>query len=265
LQSGLPDSIAASIPLPDSRWIWANRTVTRESMFPGPTVDHAIRCGGIDPGRALDEVGDWLGRFHLATAHEDSWSVDRFDRVVRPTLEAYESAYGADASVQQLFRGVEARAQELAGLRLVEVRRHWDFTPSNVIVSEGGIAVIDWEPGIGRPMDGRGLPLCDLDYFVKFWLHAVVRPGSVAEENVLFPHTSAAEAVCCRSVIGSYCASLGIDPRFVPMISVYQWAEQAVHDQARGRRLGGLPETRCAATRHVIALALDQDALFAER
>jgi hypothetical protein len=263
LHAQLPTALADRTPTPQGIWTWAGRSVSQESLFTGPTLDRAIASGNIDPLAGLELVSAWVERFHSATAVRDSWSQARFEQVIRPTLEGFVDAHGDDAAVAELFRLAEARSAALHGTSLVEVRRHWDLTPSNVILGVDGVAVIDWEPGLDRPADGRGLPVCDLDYFVKFWMHLAAGARSADDEAVLFPHLDSRFSPSAASALEKYCRALDIDNGFVPLLTVYQWAEQAVHDEARARRLGGLPDSRRAARRHLEAFARDPATLFA--
>lgn len=261
LHEVLPVDLASSVPEPLDRWEWSGRRVTRETMFDGPTVAQAVGSGDADPVATLRAVTDWLTAFHRATADDADWSEARA-AYVDSVFAAYQTVGPDDPEVARLLARASARSHELIGAPFPDVRRHYDLTPSNVILGAGGLGVIDWEPGLGRAPDGRGPAVCDLDYFAKFWMHVVADARDLDDELRLFAHLPGEVCAQARAAVLTYCDALGIDRRFVPWLTVYHWVEQALADHRRAARLGGLPAERQKAVHYVQALSRTQDRLF---
>ena len=81
-----------------------------------------------------------------------------------------------------------------------------------------GLGVTDWESAPNRPANGRGLPVCDLDYFLKYWLHIVAEDADVEVEPRCIRASAPCRSVTCRPtcvaarrMMRRYCIRLSID------------------------------------------------------
>ncbi len=166
-------------------------------------------------------------------------------------LAAYDETFQASASEQRLFEAARAEASAHGGIRMPTVWQHLDFGPWNVIRSQGRLHVIDWENA--RP----GPAVADLIYFTTHWLHTIRghRDGLAATKDVrelfLDPSTSARDVLAARSAIDRYLARLHIDGRWIGLMVVYTFAEQALERSIRLTTLGQLPVDPRADNRYV--------------
>lgn len=96
-------------------------------------------------------MGIWLQKFHAATRDEPlRYDPQAFMHEVRRRL-AHCSELGLSAAFsRQVWELVEQACDKLRGRPVPTGARHGDFIPQNVLVAEGGIAVIDFEDSSER-------------------------------------------------------------------------------------------------------------------
>jgi hypothetical protein len=132
--------------------------------------------------------------------------------------------------------------------------------------------VIDWESRNGQAEQTVGPPLCDLFYFVTYWLHIAYRLYDEDAELRAFEVFVAAGdrrdrvAQAVHEALAVYMARLDLDPGFLPLLLVYTWVRRALHQVEREGMLG-TPDTASSAgnryTGYVRALAECATQLFA--
>jgi hypothetical protein len=170
---------------------------------------------------------------------------------------------------ERLFVEVRKHARELFGAVLPLVWIHYDFGPWNLYRSEQDFTVIDWEFGLRVEKERFGLGLYDLLYFVIYWIHTVKHLKSEAAELRAFhklftkPDSSDKHSKAVHQVIQEYLDAFDIDQRFLPLMLVYLWIEQALHQFARKQVLAQVQTdtrvgNRCIQYIRIIAEHADQ-------
>ena len=264
LQAELPPALTATVPRPMGDFEWRGRSVGVEAAFDGPTLAVLMieQSTPDEQTRRLRQVGTWLSDIHEATRRPGRWDGEAHERWILQTTNRARSELELTGPVEQFLGRLEAASRALVGLELPTVRRHFDLGPWNIIVTENGLGVVDWEYGRSRSTDGFGLPLCDLEYFVKYWLHSAAQARDLDDEISLFHCIHDGQGrrtqrllAAARSEIYRSCIATGVDRRFVPVLGAYEWIEQAVNRADRSRTLGGGANRLASAHRYLSVLA----------
>ena len=276
-------TLRPTIPQPLGLFHYDALVVGAERYAPGPAL--AVSSGRWRATLAqqtadLTCVARWITHFHQQTASPRIlWDEAAILHWWDQTRAAYACAFMPTHTEQRLFHLARDYAQTLKGLSLPLVWVHDDLGPWNLYRDRRGpqhaataFTVGDWEFGRQWPAERFGLPLCDLLYFVTYWLHVAQHiEGRAAEldqlhalfvaRHVADPHIRAA----WRAIEG-YLAALEIDERFVPLLLLYLWMEQAVHQHGRKAALGTPPTNlrhSLGSVQYLNALAAHPEGLFA--
>ncbi len=249
VRSSVSRELARSMPVPLDIFDWRGHAVAVQSVLEGPTLDRVLR-ERTDAGSRialLHEVTDWVTRLHRETCEQTTWSTEAVERWIGRSCSRLREEFAVGDDIERLLTCVERRAGELIGLPLPIVYRHVDLGPWNVLRTASGLGVTDWESAPNRAADGRGLPVCDLNYFVKYWLH-VVAEGTDTDPTTVYPCIGPLPGgamdpyvLAARRMMRRYCARLEIDHRFVPLLAAYNWIEHTLNRRARDRILGLTP------------------------
>jgi aminoglycoside phosphotransferase (APT) family kinase protein len=243
-----------SLPEPRGTATWRGLSVACEGYVSGRSlagVDASWRRSHADRQRDLRHAVEWLADFHASTRPEEAEGEAHDPIRLGELLAAYEQTFHATADEQRLFDAARAEASGRGGTRLPTVWQHADFGPWNVIPGAGGLKVLDWENA--RP----GPALADLIYFTTHWLHTVRghREGPAATRDIrelfLDRWTAASDVLAARSAIDSYLARLHIESRWIGLMLVYTFVEQAVERTIRLRTLRQLPDDPRTENRYV--------------
>ncbi len=223
-------------------------------------------------------AANWLAEFHRQVQVKRLvWDEAAIEQWIETPLNAYAQTFGLTAGEQRLFAQVRQQARLLTGAVLPLIWMHYDFGPWNLYRSQQECIVIDWEFGRNWERDRRGPALYDLLYLVIYWNHLVRHLNSEAAElQGLYQLFVADDCVArgdkyslvARQVIADYLAALDMDRRFLPLLLVYLWLEQALYQFARRRSLGGIqPDARAGnrSVRCLGVLAEHVEPLFASR
>jgi hypothetical protein len=274
----LDDSMGQSVPRPLGVRRLGNLTVSMESCASGQTL---VVTSGRWPASFQQQIDDlrlaanWLIKFHRRVSTAASrWDEAASTRWVETPLAAYIDTFGVTPAEEALFAKLQKAAQALRDAPLAQVRMHYDVGPWNLFRDQDQLTVIDWEFGRNWERDRRGPALYDLLYFVIYWYHVVKRLNTEAAEldglRRLFiePDSADRHAAAAHRVIAEYMAALDLDARFLPLILVYMWIEQALYRFSRRQSLGeAQPEARAGNryVRYLGVLARHADQLFAAR
>jgi hypothetical protein len=183
----------------------------------------------------LELASRWLREFGLQARSElITWAAGDAETWVEGPLRSYEQAFGRTPSQSRLFGAARRRAREMAGAELPIVWQHGDFSSLNLFRYGRQVHVIDWEAA------APGLPLDDLLYFTTRWLYHV-RDATIEEsprgrraaaiafrELFLEPERRDAAVDAARAAIRAHVDALGIDERFLPLLTLLPWVSRAV-------------------------------------
>jgi hypothetical protein len=247
-----------------------------ESYAPGHSIFVSSGRWRVSLRHQIDDLRlavDWLKEFHRQARIEHwIWDDDAFDRWVEKPLTGYERIFGLSEGEKALFAETRRRGRELVGASLPVVWMHYDFGPWNLYRTEHDFMVIDWE--FGRNWEGSrfGPALYDLLYFVTYWTNAVKHLHNektqldgfyrlFIEPDYRDPHTK-----MVYQAIEDYTSALGMNRLFLPLMLVYMWVEQALHQFDRRHAIG---EKQADArlgnlcVRYISVLAKHTERLFA--
>jgi thiamine kinase-like enzyme len=254
VRHGLGAERSRSLPDPRGTVTWRGLSVACESYVSGrslASVDASWRRSHADRERDLRHAVEWLAEFHASIRPEDAMGESKHAVALGDLLAAYEQAFRTSASEQRLFDAARAEASAHGGIRLPTVWQHADFGPWNVIRSARGLKVLDWENA--RP----GPALADLLYFTTHWLHTVrghsEGPAATMDVRELFldRSTAAKDVHAARSAMDGYLARLHVDGRWIGLMLVYTFVEQAVERTIRLRTIRQVPDDPRAENRYV--------------
>jgi hypothetical protein len=278
IHTRLDESMRRTVPRPLGVQRLGHLTVSTESCASGQTL---VVTSGRWPASFQQQVDDlglaanWLSQFHRqASAGGGRWDEAAHARWVETPLAAYAQAFGLTPDEAALFANVRKVARALCGVPLVLVWMHYDFGPWNLFRDQDELMVIDWEFGRNWERDRFGPALHDLLYFVTYWYHVVKRLNTEAAEldglRRLFiaPDCADRRTAAAHKVIAEYMAALDIDARFLPIMLVTMWIEQALYRFSRRQALGEVqPDARAGNryVRYIEVLAKHADQFFAAR
>jgi hypothetical protein len=190
-------------------------------------------------------AADWLRQFHRETQLANNQPINTEPTcLINNLLSEYVQTFGQTATEKQLFELTRQQANALEGTFLPIVLMHYDFGPWNLYRNGNKLAVIDWEFGRDWERGRFGPALCDLLYFVTYWTHVVCRLHTEADElrglyDLFIKRDFGDERTAkVHRVIDEYMRALNIDPRFLPVLLVYTWVEQALHRTHRKQMVG---------------------------
>ena len=269
LRNVLPPNLTDTVPRPKGLTTWRDRLVSTETLLSGPSLEVELRrSDDVDVRIArLTEVAGWITDLHRHTAVLTTCDDDFIESWFAGPFQRYCEVFNADNAVWELFDRALERVREVDPAAIPIVRRHVDLGPWNIICTVGGLGIIDWETAGQRPSDGRGLPYCDLDYFLKYWLHIVGDATRGPDEIGLFPLLALPPSVderfgaAVRATIDDYCLDMGLDTRLVPVLMLHNWVEQALYSSDRDLMLHRL-QTLAGPTVFIDTLARRSDELF---
>lgn len=250
-----------TIPIPYGILQYDNLKVAVESFTPGHSLSVSSgrwRTSFQHQRSDLHLAAEWLRRFHLETQVRHNQRSDaQITCWVNELLFSYEQMFGQTVSEERLFVLAREQASMLEGSFLPVVWMHYDFGPWNLYRARDNFFVIDWEFGRDWERGRFGPALCDLLYFVTYWMHIVGHLYTEEDElrglyDLFIKRDPEDETTAeVHRVIDEYMRALNIDRRFLPVLLVYTWVEQALHRSQRKQLLGQVEDTLRANNRVV--------------
>jgi hypothetical protein len=248
LASQLTGSLAETTPQPLGLFAYGSLAAGVETYAGGRPMSVT---SGSWPGslqrhtKNLDLAVHWLVEFQSqAPLSWRTWNSELIDVWIEEPLASYAATLETPTKLAQLFERVRREARSLVGEKLPFAPLHFDFGPWNIYVADQSCRVIDWEFGRNWSADRMGPAIYDLLYFATYWLYLAKRLDTKNAElrgfRLLFiePNRKDAYVQAARQAISSYLTELRINPRFLPLMVVYLWVEQALYQATRKQNLG---------------------------
>jgi hypothetical protein len=265
LRSTLEASLAAAIPEPLGATRVGRTMVVCERFMPGTPL--AARA--MDSAVALSEkIADlqmaaaWLARFHQATEIRRATLRESRTAFVDSLLASYTQALGIRDSASLTAR-LGSVADVLGGAQVAIATQHRDFAAWNILRSDAGLAVVDWEGA------AEGVAAFDAVHLASTWLYSVRLSEGVNDEvrcvhELLDLAGRDAAASAARHTFMRYLEIVGIDQRLAPLLIALHRIELALRRETQRRLQGEPPETAMATieTRVVQSLAAQAARLF---
>lgn len=275
LRLALEPGLRATVPEPLGSFGSGAYRAFRESPIPGRTIASSTGRWGASSARQISDLrlaSDWIARFHSATLlHRVLWDEDQVERWMTERFDRYIREFGAGPEENDLFAAARERARSLIGERIPIVWSHNDYGPWHVYRSGAELAVIDWEFGGQALGERRGLPLCDLVYFVTHWTYLARgledAEGRLGAFRDLFLGKPGSDLRCdaARGCLTEYLQRLQTPGGFLGLLVVYTWVERAIDQWSRQASLDGVrgnPRSSNPFISYVEALAQGADRLF---
>jgi hypothetical protein len=154
---GLTARVAgAAVPKPIGQRVLGGRSVLFETGLAGASAAGLLASEPRRLQSILELVSDWLDRWHGVSVVEHSAGPEELRSRVLSPAERLAPLLGDGEDYLSWLR---CKCKALAGHRLPFVHAHNDLTMFNVLVTEIGVGVVDWEDA-----GERGLPLTDFFY-----------------------------------------------------------------------------------------------------
>lgn len=167
---GTASELAGSVPESLALVKSGPRLVLAQTGLQGTALNSVLRRrlfqGGRSTAQDFEHMVNWLRRFHSAS--EPATPVALEPEMIRGRLA--RTLPGEPADWTRLLARVERAGQDYAGLQIPRVWCHGDLGPSNCLISNSAMSVIDWE---GGPVVSN--PLVDLTLFLSLYSRAM--PG----------------------------------------------------------------------------------------
>lgn len=269
LRASLDAGSRDGIPEPLGLAHWGQLAVAVERFAAGRKLSASSarwRTPWRDHVAELDRVIRWLENFNSRLAvRRVVWDDEMIERWLEVPLARYAETFGATPSERGLFDRARGRARLLRGTMLPLVWQHKDLGAWNIVRDRDRMTVIDWE------VSRVGPALCDLVYFVTHWSLALPRERGVSDSTrrpleLLFQHGRHGQlAPRVRDSIAKFMAHLEIDVRFLPLLLLYTYVEQALDRVGRLRATGALsadPREDNMYVKLVAALAAEAGHVF---
>ena len=265
LRSTLDASLAAAIPEPLGATRVGQTLVACERFMPG----RSLAARAMNAAVALDEkIADlqmavaWLARFHRATEIRRATIRESRAALIDSVLASYAQALGA-ADGTSLATRLGPIADTLGDAHIAIATQHRDFAAWNILLSDAGLAVVDWEGAT------EGFAAFDAVHLAWTWLYSVRLSEGVDDEvrcvHELLDRTGRdAVASAAGDALMRYLETVGIDQRLAPLLVALHRVELALRRGTQLRLQGEPPETAMATidTRVVQSLAARAARLF---
>jgi hypothetical protein len=266
LRQCLRPSLGQTLPQPQGLLTFNGLTVALENYVPGHSLWTSTGRWNASLDHKISDLHlatNWLAGFHQQTlADRLGWQPAAIGEWLAKPLAAYESAFGLTPAEESLFAAAHQYAAALNGLELPLVWRHLDFGPWNIYRQRADLTVIDWEPYTNWQRSRTGPALCDLLYFVTYWMFMVRRCYTLQAELDCFrqlhlpPAGQDTIAQAVEQALATYLAALAVDPRFRPLLLLYTWLDRALDRLDRQRLLGTVRSDPRADNRYLHYIAV---------
>ncbi len=227
-----------------------------ETVVAGQPVYTQLGVAGLS--EIARQATDWLIR--LASANGTPRVSDEWKRDLERRLAEFAAFFGPLLGVEKLER-IRAAVEQLGPLPIVPEQR--DFSPWNVLMTDGGLGVVDWE---SAELDG--LPACDLIYFLTFlgfFKERVMNTGREPETYRLIRDPSTAVGRVVESNLARYGEALGLSHNQIPALRLVTWVLHSRSEYARMCADLGAPPGMHALRQSVFLGLIEQELECAER
>jgi aminoglycoside phosphotransferase (APT) family kinase protein len=224
----------AMVPRPVGVTYVGPRLVAVETALHGRplrTVLHERRGQGALLLERWEPLLEWVTGLG-ARSRRPARAQDFEEMVFAPLHAAGHELALDDGERAALVRIREEAARLASDCVLPVVFAHRDLGTPNVLAGSGGefAGVVDWEAG------GPGLPAADLYFFLGRFAYET-RGASTLDEmrgyrEVYFGEAGGLSPVTARRWLHSYCAGVGLDPRWLPVVFALTWIA-AAQDERR--------------------------------
>jgi hypothetical protein len=269
VRASLDASMRSTVPEPLGAICSHGLVASIESFLPGEWLHARLARRRPPIGEAIDDLRlatAWITRLHSQfPVGSRWWSENDVQTYVDLPIATYDRELGTNDAESALFVEVKRLARDLLGTPLPLVWQHGDFSNLNTLRSGHRLHVIDWERA------APGIPLDDLLHFARLWLYLVrraTRDESFARFRDLFlrlGHRDAAVAAA-RAAISEYMGTVGVDPRFLPLlltVGCVRRASDRLAAQVLLSRRGVDPRDGNRYVTYIDLLSNDREALFA--
>lgn len=209
------------------------RVVAFEEVWQRPVlVETAIVGRALDPptvrretAGACQAVTRWLGDVQTAGRRAAATESDWYERLVDKPLAFLRQRVAFSAEDAALLEGTLRLAEGLKDMDLPLVVEHGDLSHPNVLLREDSlqgrlrIGVVDWELA-----DVRGLPACDLFFFLTYVVFALHRARENRRYVSAFREAYAASHPWMTPYVRDYAQRLALPPPSLAPLFVLTWA-----------------------------------------
>jgi ubiquinone/menaquinone biosynthesis C-methylase UbiE len=212
-----------------------NNCLSISSTVSGAPLEALIRTHKHSPAtlkKYMVIVSNWLSAFQRAT-NNSTLIIDH--RTARkyfdPMIEAAEKHIADKTEKKFILERIKNLEMSVDGKRIPLVTQHRDFGPSNILVLDKKIAVIDWE--LAQP---NGEPLYDLFYFLSRFFFLIYsdrlkNPTCDFPDIALFskkiffnPHSEFHQFI--SDIIRNHIRAIGVEPDTAKMLFLWQEIEK---------------------------------------
>jgi aminoglycoside phosphotransferase (APT) family kinase protein len=221
----------SSVPRPLAFEAHEGWQILIETALVGEPLDpRAVRR---DLGGCCEAVTEWLLDIQHASPVTTNAEPGWLDRLIERPLRGLSRAMqpGSVDEVSLLARTREVIAP-LQGACLPLVIEHGDLShPNIVLLKNGGIGVVDWELA-----DPRGLPGCDLFFFLTYVAFATRKSGVRGGHVAAFRDAFFGSSAWARPYIEAYAHRLALPERTLAPLFVLTWTRYLAGLLIRMRR-----------------------------
>jgi hypothetical protein len=267
LRARLDASLAAAIPEPLGLVGLSNTVAACERYVAGRSVAARAMDSSLplrEKSADLELAMSWLAQFHRATETGRATVRESWDEWLAGYIDTYDREIGDSASAP-LLRRLRSARDSLGDLRIATATVHRDFAAWNVVLGDGGLAVVDWEGA------REGVACVDAIHLATTWLYSHRLSEGVDDESrcvrdLLGDATRSSDAavVSARRTLAAYFDALALDRRLTSFAIAVHRIELATRRADQRRLLGAIaePADSLAEVRIVRELARDAERLW---
>ncbi|OGO64937.1 MAG: hypothetical protein A2Z45_00200 [Chloroflexi bacterium RBG_19FT_COMBO_55_16] len=172
-----------------------------------------------DPDSCCRVVMDWLIDLQAATRHSAQDESDWFSRLIEQPFRAFTALFPYSADEARLLERTWDLVSPLREVDMPLMIEHGDLSSPNIMLLErGGPGVVDWELA-----DPRGLPACDLFFFMTYVAFARENARSNSQHLSAFKKAFFGHAAWASSSIRMYAQELDLAPVWLTPLFVLCW------------------------------------------
>jgi len=169
------------------------------------------------PDRCCERMVDWLENLGIdgAPGADPDW----FDRHANAPLRAFLDTFPVSIDEAKALERMRARLIPLADTPLPTGFEHGDLSHPNIIELAGdSVGVIDWEVA-----DPRGLPLCDLYFFLTYVAFARAGAGTGGGHIKAFHEAFFGRDAWARPYVAAYARRTGVPDEALTPLFLLCW------------------------------------------
>ncbi|MGB3713953.1 MAG: aminoglycoside phosphotransferase family protein [Candidatus Promineifilaceae bacterium] len=195
---------------------WGRSLLIETALVGRPMDPPTVRR---DPAECARKIRAWLAELQQASSAWPEADTGWFEQLVEAPLLLFERSIRLSSEEGRLLEATWAQAEMLRDEKVPLVVEHGDLSHPNVmLLGNGSPGVVDWE--LAEP---RGLPACDLFFFLTFVAFALHRSRSTGDYLPAFQNMFFGDSAWSKPYVWMYADQFQLSPRTLAALFTLTW------------------------------------------